>query len=102
MHSRSITMIRHLSLARMVFLAFLFALAFAISNGIAGNANAATTAEELDRDSRASLEKLYQTHPVAKDISNKALAVIIFPNIVKAGLVFGGGYGEGELLVDGK
>ena len=31
-------------------------------------------------------------------IAHGAKAVLVFPNIVKAGLVFGGGYGEGEML----
>ncbi|MBW8881187.1 MAG: lipid-binding SYLF domain-containing protein, partial [Asticcacaulis sp.] len=32
----------------------------------------------------------------------KAKAILIFPSIVKAGLVFGGAYGEGELIEGGK
>src|ERR1035438_8818189 len=40
------------------------------------------------------------TNPVAADIAKKAKAVLIFPNIVKAGLVFGGAYGEGVLKQD--
>jgi lipid-binding SYLF domain-containing protein len=57
----------------------------------------AATAEDLDRDSNQALQTLYRTHPVAAAISKKARAVLIFPNMVKAGLVFGGAYGEGVL-----
>lgn len=32
----------------------------------------------------------------------EAKGVLVFPNIIKAGLVFGGSYGEGVLFVDGK
>jgi lipid-binding SYLF domain-containing protein len=39
-----------------------------------------------------------EIQPVAKTLSSSAKAVLVFPNIVKAGLVFGGSYGEGELL----
>jgi lipid-binding SYLF domain-containing protein len=39
---------------------------------------------------------------VAADLSRQARAELIFPNIVKAGLVFGGAYGEGELLQGSK
>jgi lipid-binding SYLF domain-containing protein len=58
----------------------------------------AATAEDLDRDARQALQTLYKTNPFAETLSRKAKAVLIFPNIVKAGLVFGGSYGEGELL----
>jgi lipid-binding SYLF domain-containing protein len=62
------------------------------------NLASAATAEDLDRDSRQALQTLYKTEPVAKTLSRKAKAVLVFPNIVKAGLVFGGSYGEGELI----
>lgn len=66
----------------------------------ASNATAAT-AEDLDKDSKQALEKLYDLQPAARIISKSAKAVLIFPNVVKAGLVFGGAYGEGELLRGG-
>lgn len=46
----------------------------------------------------AALQTLYQTHPLAESFSHSAKAVLVFPNVVKAGLVFGGSYGEGELM----
>ncbi len=49
-----------------------------------------------------SLQKLYSTHPFAEQLSKSAKAILVFPNIVKAGLVFGGAYGEGVLLEGGK
>jgi lipid-binding SYLF domain-containing protein len=58
----------------------------------------AATAEDLDKDSKQALQKLNDTQPVAKTLSQTAKAILVFPNIVKAGFVFGGGYGEGELL----
>jgi lipid-binding SYLF domain-containing protein len=60
-------------------------------------ANAAT-AEDLDKDSRQALQTLNKTHPLAESLSRTAKAVLVFPNVVKAGLVFGGSYGEGELM----
>lgn len=63
--------------------------------------NAASTADELHSEAKDALNKLYRTSPVALDISKKARAVLVFPNIVKAGLVFGGAYGEGVLLKGG-
>jgi lipid-binding SYLF domain-containing protein len=62
----------------------------------------AATAEDLNTDAAQALEKLYKANPAAKSLSEKASAVLVFPNIVKAGLVFGGAYGEGVLLNAGK
>ncbi|MBI1262333.1 MAG: twin-arginine translocation pathway signal protein [Rhizobiales bacterium] len=63
-------------------------------------ANAATSAD-LDKDSRQALEQLYSTNETAKVLSQSAKAILVFPNVVKAGLVFGGAYGEGELIKNG-
>lgn len=62
-----------------------------------GVASAAATAEELNKDAEQALQTLYKTNPLALDISKKAKAVLVFPKIIKAGLVFGGSYGEGVL-----
>jgi lipid-binding SYLF domain-containing protein len=68
----------------------------AVLLGTSQSANAATAAD-LDASSNQVLEGLYKTNPVAASIGQKAKAILIFPNIVKAGLIFGGAYGEGEL-----
>jgi len=65
------------------------------------SAQAASTKEELNTDANQALQKLISTNPTAADISKKAKAVLIFPNIIKAGLVFGGAYGEGVLQQTG-
>ena len=69
---------------------------FVIAIG-ASSANAAS-ALDLDKDSAQALQNLYKTNPYAKSLSQKAKAVLVFPNVVKAGLMFGGSYGEGELV----
>ena len=66
------------------------------------NSASAATAEDLDKSSRQALQTLYKTHPTAETISRSAKAVLVFPNIVKAGLVFGGSYGEGVLMKGGR
>jgi lipid-binding SYLF domain-containing protein len=63
----------------------------------AGAANAETQSD-LNQASAEALQTLYKTNPAAADLGHHARAILIFPNIVKAGLVFGGAYGEGELL----
>lgn len=82
---------------RSTFLTFIVAAIASISLS-AMNLASAATAEDLDRDSLQALQTLYKTEPVAKTLSHNAKAVLVFPNIVKAGLVFGGSYGEGVLL----
>jgi lipid-binding SYLF domain-containing protein len=57
----------------------------------------AETPEDLKRDSDQALHMLVTTNPVAANLSRQAKAVLIFPKIIKAGLIFGGAYGEGVL-----
>lgn len=66
-----------------------------------GTAQAASTAEELNRDAAQALQTLYKTNPAALAVSKSAKATLVFPNIIKAGLVFGGSYGEGVLSKGG-
>ena len=61
----------------------------------------AATAEDLSKDAAQALQILYKSNPVAEDLSKKARAVLVFPKIIKAGLVFGGSYGEGILNQEG-
>lgn len=86
---------------RQMFLALGVALATALPVSVAtvatfDRANAAT-AEDLNKDADQALKSLYRGNPVAEEISKKARAVLVFPNIIKAGLIFGGSYGEGLL-----
>jgi len=73
-------------------------LVFTQGSGIANAASAAA----IDADADAALMKLYEHKPVAKMLSEKAAAVLIFPNIVKAGFIVGGQYGQGALRKQGK
>ncbi|MBB3239702.1 lipid-binding SYLF domain-containing protein [Pseudomonas sp. Tn43] len=66
------------------------------------NTAGAATAEDLDVDARQALQTLYKSTPFAESISHNAKAILVFPKIIKAGLVFGGSYGEGVLLKDMK
>ena len=63
-------------------------------------ASAASTAD-LNQDSDQAIQMLIRSNPTADAISKKARAILVFPSIVKAGLVFGGAYGEGELKQGG-
>lgn len=82
---------------RGIFLATSIALAAMMSGSIFDPASAAT-AEDLHKDADQALNSLYKTNPIAEAISKQATAVLVFPNIIKAGFVFGGAYGEGVLM----
>jgi lipid-binding SYLF domain-containing protein len=58
----------------------------------------AASAADLDRDAAQALASLYKANPTAEMIGRKARAILVFPKVLKAGLVFGGSYGEGVLM----
>jgi lipid-binding SYLF domain-containing protein len=81
-----------------IFLALGLALAAAAPmTAITLQSASAATADDLNRDANEALQRLYRTNPTAEAIGKQAKAILIFPQIVKAGLVFGGAYGEGVL-----
>jgi lipid-binding SYLF domain-containing protein len=47
---------------------------------------------------RQALQILYKAHPLAQTMSSTAKAILVFPKVIKAGLVFGGSYGEGVMF----
>jgi len=53
---------------------------------------------QLDRDVQAALQKLFKSSAAARSLYPSAKGVLIFPNVVKAGLIFGGQLGQGALL----
>jgi lipid-binding SYLF domain-containing protein len=72
------------------------------SLGLVSSQAFADSAQDLNSSAAQSLQTLYKTNPVAESIGQKATAILVFPKIVKAGLVFGGAYGEGVLLKGGQ
>lgn len=72
--------------------------AAALSLGTISIRATAATAEDLNKDAEQALQTLYRTNPTAETIGKKAKATLVFPKIIKAGLVFGGSYGEGVLM----
>ena len=76
-------------------LTFLFSL-FLVGGGMAKTAN------EINSEVNDAL-KLFPKHVKgAKEFLNTAKAVLVIPNIVKAGLGVGGEYGEGAMRIGGK
>lgn len=79
------------------FASILIATAALYAGLFGGIAHAASTKEDLNKDAEQALKTLYKTSPVALEVSKTAKAMLVFPKIIKAGLVFGGSYGEGVL-----
>jgi len=62
----------------------------------------AESAANIDREAKAALFKLDREVPGAKELGKVAKAILVFPNIVKGGLIVGGQYGEGAWRQRGK
>jgi lipid-binding SYLF domain-containing protein len=62
----------------------------------------AASASEIDRNATAALRALYANTPGAEDLVMNAKGVLVFPNIVKAGFIVGGQYGDGALRKGGR
>ena len=92
----------HLHFTRRSLPQLLAATAAAWSLTLAAPAALAASADDLDRDAAQALQTLYKANPTAQSIAAKAKAILVFPKIVKAGLVFGGSYGEGVLMQGGR
>ena len=80
----------------------LLAVALAITVTITAGPARAGSGAEIDRDVNAALANMYATVPNARDLANRAKAVLVFPSIVKAGFLFGAQYGDGALRAKGK
>lgn len=84
--------VRQLPIVMMFFAAF-FVLSPTVSAG---------SAEELEIDVDATIERFNQRIQGGREFLSRAEGVLVFPNIVKAGLIIGGEYGEGALRVNGR
>jgi lipid-binding SYLF domain-containing protein len=71
-------------------------------NAVTPAAVLAASASAIDRDAKAALASLYKHTPGAKELSDKAVAVLVFPSIVKGGFIIAGQYGDGALRQNGK
>jgi lipid-binding SYLF domain-containing protein len=67
-----------------------------------GAAVQAESKAALEQSSRQALSLLIKDDPSADALNDKAIAVLVFPKVTKAGLIVGGQYGEGVLWRDGK
>lgn len=64
---------------------------------IGGAQDDSTDMEQIDREVDIALTKLYKTTPSAKHLAARAKAILVFPNVLKAGFIGGAQYGKGAL-----
>ncbi len=62
----------------------------------------AATRREIDQKVNQALNGLYASHASRRTLAERAKGILVFPNIVKAGLVVGGEFGEGALRRNGR
>ena len=62
----------------------------------------AASASRIAADSAHALRTLYATDAKARELGKRAKAILVFPKIVKAGLIVGAQSGDGALRIGGK
>jgi lipid-binding SYLF domain-containing protein len=62
----------------------------------------AGSAYEIDRSVDETLDRFFYKIGGARELAHKAVGVLVFPSIIKAGFGFGGEYGEGALRIRGR
>ncbi len=82
-------------LATLIVAAVVFS-AFVPRPGLAGSA------AEIDRDSTQALATLESQSSEAKALAARAKGILVFPKIIKGGLIIGAQAGEGALRMNGK
>lgn len=65
-------------------------------------AASAKTCGEINAGVGAALDELFRTQPGAESLYHRASGVLIIPEVVEAGFVVTGEYGEGALLIGGE
>ena len=73
-----------------------------LASAAATSAAQAASAKQINADASAALRTLYATQPKAKELGQRAKAILIFPKIYKGGFIVGGQTGDGALQVAGK
>jgi len=68
---------------------------------LAVNAQAAT-AKEIDVSVEVALDRFKTDVPGAAEFLKNAKGILVIPNIIRIGFMFGGEYGEGAMLIDGE
>lgn len=60
--------------------------------------SAHASATQITRDARRALASLYEQNTLARTMGRQAVAVLVFPSVTRAGLIWGGQIGQGALF----
>lgn len=81
----------------------IFVLAFFVIASISfPSVASAASADEINIGVNAALKRFRKEVPGGSAFLKKAKGVLVFPGVIKAGIVIGGEYGEGALRIGGK
>jgi lipid-binding SYLF domain-containing protein len=62
----------------------------------------AETASEIEAKAETALKALYEKTPAAAELAKVAKGILVFPQVLKAGFIFGAEYGNGVLFEGGE
>ncbi len=62
----------------------------------------AASKDEIDAKVTQAVEDFYKQTSAGKTLAQKAAGMLVFPEVIKAGIGIGGEYGEGALVIKGK
>jgi lipid-binding SYLF domain-containing protein len=68
----------------------------------AGQAALAASKDEIDAKVQEAVGNFYKQTSAGKQLAQKAAGMLVFPEVLKAGVGIGGEYGEGALIIKGK
>lgn len=77
------------------------AAALGVATAVSAAPAAAKTAAEINAGVQSTLDRLFSVRPDLRNIYDRSNGVLVFPEIVKAGFIIAGVYGEGALLTGG-
>jgi lipid-binding SYLF domain-containing protein len=77
-------------------------LAALTGGAVTTNAAHAASSRQINQQVDQALRTLYAVHPRARELAKAAKAILVFPKIIKAGLIVGGQGGDGALRVNGR
>lgn len=64
-------------------------------------ADPAAKRQQIDSSVQNTVQRLYDTVPGSREIGGRAKGILVFPEVIAAGFIVGGEYGEGALRVGG-
>jgi lipid-binding SYLF domain-containing protein len=69
---------------------------------LAPTSASAATAKEIDAQVDVALRQLLDSNEAARILAKDAKGILVFPDVIKAGLIIGGSFGDGALRKGGR